>query len=222
MVVAASLSDVQRFIYLSTAHVYSSPLVGTITEDTCPRNLHPYATSHLAGEHTVLRAGQPERMQSIVLRLSNAFGAPVHKDVNCWMLLINDLCKQAVEMRRLVLHSSGLQYRDFVAMAEVCHVIECLAVNNITDRSMTTFNLASGVSRSVLTVAQLVQERCKQVLGFEPNLQSSAPLATDNKNEFSIHNRRLKMRGLRVSQDLTVEIDRLLLFCDAQFPAVIA
>ena len=56
LIEAASRAGVKKFIYLSTAHIYASPLVGTITEETFPRNLHPYATSHLAGEHAVLSA----------------------------------------------------------------------------------------------------------------------------------------------------------------------
>ena len=72
---AGCKASVQRFIYFSTAHVYSSPLEGTITEETCPRNLHPYATSHLAGESVVLYANQQKKIEGIVLRLSNAFGA---------------------------------------------------------------------------------------------------------------------------------------------------
>jgi UDP-glucose 4-epimerase len=54
LVTAACWKGVQQFIYLSTAHVYANPLVGVITEESCPRNLHPYATSHLAGEQEVL------------------------------------------------------------------------------------------------------------------------------------------------------------------------
>ena len=56
LVEAASRAGVKKFIYLSTAHIYASLLVSTITEETLPRNLHPYATSHLAGEHAVLSA----------------------------------------------------------------------------------------------------------------------------------------------------------------------
>jgi hypothetical protein len=33
------------------------------------------------------------------------------------------------------------------------------------------FNVGAGVSQSVLGMAQLIQERCLQVLGFEPVLQ---------------------------------------------------
>jgi UDP-glucose 4-epimerase len=63
LVAAACRAGVQRFIYLSTAHVYASPLVGAITEETCPRNMHPYATSHIAGEHAVLYANQHKQIR---------------------------------------------------------------------------------------------------------------------------------------------------------------
>src|SRR3546814_17036700 len=70
LVQAAARVGIRRFIYLSTAHVYCAPLTGTITEDTCPRNLHPYATSHLAGENAVLSAVQAGEISGMVLRLS--------------------------------------------------------------------------------------------------------------------------------------------------------
>lgn len=217
LVEAASLASVQRFIYLSTVHVYASPLVGTITEDTCPRNLHPYATSHLAGEHAVLRAGQYGRMQGIVLRLSNAFGVPMDKDVNCWNLLVNDLCRQVVETHRMLLLSRGLQHRDFVSMTEVCRAIEWLFKNKLPVRAVAIFNIASGSSQSVMDMAQLIRMRCKQVLGFEPELQWPRETVGDKNNQFSFPNTRLEIEAIRVSQDPTAEIDQLLEFCAKQF-----
>lgn len=218
LVAAASRVGVQRFIYLSTAHVYASPLVGTITEETCPRNLHAYATSHLAGEHAVLSASQRGQIQGIVLRLSNAFGAPMHKDVNCWMLLVNDLCKQAVQTRKLVLQTSGLQQRDFIGMTEVCRVAEHLAVSNGESMQTGIFNVGAGVSQSVVTMALLIQQRCAQVLGFEPALQrvqggedEQHPILiyrTDNLAELGVNPHRL---------DNTAEIDSLLRFCQSTF-----
>ena len=50
LLTAACRAGVKRFVYLSTAHIYADPLVGVISENTCPKNLHPYATSHFAGE----------------------------------------------------------------------------------------------------------------------------------------------------------------------------
>jgi UDP-glucose 4-epimerase len=107
LVKAAINQSVKKIIYLSTAHVYSSSLIGVITEDTLTKNTHPYATSHLAGEGSVLTAVSQGNIKGSVVRISNAFGSPVSKSANCWMLLVNDLCKQAVVERSLTLYSNS-------------------------------------------------------------------------------------------------------------------
>lgn len=218
LVTAASRAGVQRFIYLSTAHVYANPLVDVITEGTCPRNLHPYATSHLAGEHAVLHASHSKQIRGTVLRLSNAFGAPMYKDVNCWMLLVNDLCKQAVQTRKLVLQTSGLQQRDFIGMAEVCRVTEHLAIGNVSFTQPNIFNVGSSVSQSVFAMAQLIQQRCAQVLGFEPLLQRVQSEAVEPHRMFSYRVDNLIAIGLKNDDcDSTFEIDSLLRFCHSIF-----
>jgi UDP-glucose 4-epimerase len=218
LVAAASRAGVKRFIYLSTAHVYASPLLGTITEDSCPRNLHPYATSHLAGEHAVLGASLQGKIQGIVLRLSNAFGAPVHRDVNCWMLLVNELCKQAVQMRKLVLRSSGLQQRDFVSMAQVCHVAKYFTVDHGLSIQPFIFNVGAGESQSVIAVAHLIQQRCVQVLGFEPTLQRVKGGVDERHAPLTYRTDNLAALGIKLdSLDSMAEIDRLLRFCQSKF-----
>lgn len=220
LVAAASCAGVQRFIYLSTAHVYASPLVGTITEETCPLNLHPYATSHLAGEHTVLNASERGQIQGIVLRLSNAFGAPMHQGVNCWMLLVNDLCRQAVETRKLVLRTSGLQQRDFVGMTEVCYVAERLASCNFATLRSSVFNVGAGVSQSVLEMARLIQRRSHQILGYEPVLQRPGGGANGSHERLTYWAVNLEEMGFNIGVDSTAEIDRLLMFCQSSFNQV--
>lgn len=217
LVAAASRAGVKRFVYLSTAHVYASPLTGRISEDACPRNLHPYATSHLAGENTVLSANQRGQIEGIVIRLSNAFGTPVNKNVNCWMLLVNDLCKQSVKTRKMVLHSSGLQQRDFISMLEVCRVMDHLVSCELVPGPFTIFNVGSGVSRSVLEIAQLVQQRCKSVLGFEPDLLRNAEEADEKNERLEYRVERLKKMGLTMGCCNNIEIDDLLRFCYAAY-----
>ena len=213
---AAIAVDVGRFVYLSTAHVYASPLTGSISENTCPRNLHPYATSHLAGENPVLRAGLEGSIQGLVVRLSNAFGAPVHQDVDCWNLLVNELCKQSVETGQINLRSSGSLQRDFIPMTEVCRTFERLCLPSIRIPQPGIVNLGSGVSQSVLKMAQLVQLRCKQVLGFEPDLHR--PHGLDERNESLYYGTdRLADMGIQVKADNRSEIDELLMFCQATY-----
>ncbi|MEC9376119.1 MAG: SDR family oxidoreductase [Pseudomonadota bacterium] len=218
LVEAASRAGVKKFVYLSTAHIYASPLVGTITEKTFPRNLHPYATSHLAGEQAVLRVSQHRQIQSIVLRLSNTFGAPMHKDVNCWMLLVNDLCRQAVQTRKLVLQTSGQQHRDFIGLTEVCRVAESLLVGIESSTKTGVFNIGAGVSQSVLAMAQLIQKRCVHVLGFEPVLQHVEDGIDELHSKLIYRADNLAMLGIFLKcQDNTVEIDELLSFCQSTF-----
>ena len=156
IIAAAARVGVKRFLYLSTAHVYSNPLIGTITEDTCLQNLHPYAYSHSVGELAVLGANQRGEIEGIVLRLTNSFGAPVTKEVNCWMLLVNDLCRQAVQSGKLTLRSKGYQQRDFIAMGEVCRVIERMSNSKPGSGHDGIFNLGSGISWSVIKITKLI------------------------------------------------------------------
>lgn len=217
LVASAIKANVKKFIYLSTAHIYANPLVGIITEQTCPRNLHPYATSHLAGEFAVRYASQKGEIQGVVLRLSNAFGAPVYKEANCWTLLFNDLCRQAVTTRRLVLLSSGLQQRDFVTIEYVCRVINWLLSSDFRTLNANIFNVGSGLSQTVFEVAQSIQARCKDVLGFEPEIDRPAVVGNELHESLCFKCENLKKTDLYFSQNSVAEIDRLLIFCANSF-----
>ncbi len=214
---ASCAVGVKRFVYLSTAHVYASPLAGPITEDNPPENHHPYATSHLAGENAVLAATRQDKIEGVVLRLSNAFGAPMHRDVNCWTLLANDLCRQAAVNEKMVLRSSGLQQRDFITMADVCRVVGHLS---LLDRRLMlpgVLNVGSGVSRSVLEFAIMIQQRSKQVLGFEPGLYKGVDSDATPHEPLTYICEKLRQTGIRLKSDLATEIDRLLFFCQEAF-----
>ncbi len=213
---AAAQSGVKRLIVLSTAHVYASPLVGEICEETSPANPYSYAASHRAGDAAVLVAGSGA-MNRIVLRLSNAFGAPAHKDADCWTLLINDLCRQAVQSRCMILRSSGLQHRDFIPMQQVCLAIEHLLRPDT--KAAGVINLGAGTSQSVLEIAQLIQWRCLKVLGFEPELQRPQPGPDEKSQPLHYRTDALTQSGFRIDPEPNAEIEGLLQFCDLNFAA---
>ncbi len=218
LLAAAIRAGVKKFIYLSTAHVYTSPLIGTITEETCPRNLHAYATSHLAGEHAVLNASQCGQIQGTVLRLSNAFGAPIDKEVNCWMLLVNDLCRQAVETRKIVLQTNGLQQRDFVSLTWVCRVAEHIVTTYFMSPNSGILNIGGGVSQSVLEMALLIQTRCKQVLGFVPTLHRPIDSVDEQHTVLIYGVNKLTELGMKTNgASNSTEIDALLRYCHVSF-----
>ncbi|AXR65036.1 NAD-dependent epimerase/dehydratase family protein [Leptospira mayottensis] len=205
-----------KFIYTSTAHVYGNPLIGNISENSPLTNQHPYAMSNVAGEREVSDRNALGEIFGINIRLSNAFGAPVDPNVNCWMLLVNELCKQAVMTQRMVLQTSGVQRRDFISIQDVC-----LAVHHLlriqSDHKDDTYNVGGGMSLTVWEMANLVRERCKQILGFLPELERVEPEKNEVPVEFNYDITKLLSTGFRHSYTFTSEIDNLLIFCKLHF-----
>lgn len=216
---AAVRHGVKRFIYLSTAHVYGSPLSGVIAEDTCPVSLHPYATSQRAGEDIIRSAHQRREIEGIVIRLSNSYGAPAHKDANCWMLLVNDLCRQAVTTGRMVLRSSGLHKRDFITLTDACSAIQHLAGLPAALLGNGLFNVGSGWAPTIFEMTERVALRMHAATGRRPELlceanQDTSKLAT---LDYKIEKLIATGYGVRGNENVDQEIDKLIQFCLKQF-----
>lgn len=213
---AARTAGVRRIIYFSTAHVYGAPLAGHITEETLPRPAHPYAITHRAAEDFVL-AARSQDMDGIVLRLSNAVGAPLDPAVNRWTLLVNDLCRQAVTTRRMVLRSSGLQYRDFICMSDVCRAVGHMLESAGTRPDGGMYNVGAGVSRTVKDMAVLISERCREVLGFLPQIIRPEENSTDSTHALTYACDKLLQTGFIYKGRLEDEIDDTVRLCRAAF-----
>lgn len=219
MLQAAIQHGVKRFIYLSTAHVYGSPLSGVISEETCPVSLHPYATSHRAGEDVVRAAHQRGGIEGIVIRLSNAFGAPAHLNANCWMLLVNDLCRQAVQTRRVMLRSSGSQPRDFVTLHDVGRAVRYLLALPRDACGNGLFNLGGEASMTVWDMAERIANCCRETLGFVPEIVRPEPEPDEKTASLCYDIRKLKQTGFGLDGDMDGEITQTLRFCDAVWRA---
>jgi UDP-glucose 4-epimerase len=213
---AAVRMRVKRFVYISTAHVYCSPLVGVISESTCPASLHPYAASHRAGEDVVRFAHESKEIEGIVVRLSNVYGAPAHENTDCWKLLVNDLCRQAVSTQRMVLRTSGLDRRDFVPLPHACLAIEHLLHLPVQGLFSGLFNVGGQWSPTVWEIARTIQDCCLSTLGFRPELVRDDARITATASEpleFRLDN--LISSGFRTEGDKLTEIYRTLEFCRA-------
>lgn len=213
----AQSKNVRRFIYFSTAHIYGSPLVGNISEQTIPRPIHPYAITHKVAEDFVLAARDQGNIDGIVLRLSNGFGAPIASDVNRWTLLVNDLCRQAVSTGKLVLRSNGLQQRDFVTLQDTARcVAHFMLLQKATCRDG-LFNLGGGCSRSIYEMSQLIATRCQAILGFTPPIARVEPYPGDQPIALNYSIAKLKLTGFSLKNHFEDEIDATLTLCKKAF-----
>lgn len=217
LVEAAAGAGVRRFIRLSTAHVYG-PLQGTIDERSCPRPTHPYGIAHRAAEDWVLAADPAPPMSRVVVRLSNGFGAPVQPATSRWKLLVNDLCRQAVETGTLTLRSDGGAWRNFLPLGDV----ERLAVHllDVDDAALEpgVFNAGSAQSMRVMDMVERVAGRCELLLHRRPPIVAPPPAGHEYPHlHYGID--RLLGTGFMPLGDVDGEIDRLLRVCLEWFGA---
>lgn len=217
LVNAAIKQKIKKFIYFSTAHVYCSPLQGKLNENSVPTPIHPYAKTHFLAENIINDALNQELINGIVLRVSNGVGSPMHKDVNCWMLVCNDLCRQAATNKIIKIKSSRFIERDFVAISEISRLVEQVIKTRNFKNGI--FNLSSGSSINLLDLAELVRKRTQKILGFNPKIKFETDKNLDsNSHEFlNLENLKLKNYGYEILPDITSEIDGLLKNCDKWF-----
>jgi UDP-glucose 4-epimerase len=213
LVEGASGAGVGRLIYLSTVHVYGERIRegAFLTEDLRPEPRALYAISRLACEHlaAMLRA---EGTDLVVFRLTNSVGAPAHPAVDRWTLVTNDLCRQGALTGELQLTSSGVQWRDFIAVEDVCAIILEATRGGTQRLPAGTYNLGSGRPSTVRDLARLVQDAFERMTGERPPLHALEPEATRPK-PYRVSVERLQSHGLRASTPLAVAIDETVQFC---------
>ena len=217
LVKAAEAAGVKKFIYFSTAHVYRSPLEGSISETTLPRPVHPYAITHRAAEDYVLATNHQKKMQGIVLRMSNSIGAPINKKVNRWSLAGNDLCRQAITTREMRLTTSGLQKRDFITLHDVARAVSHMIRLPVTSVEDNIFNLGGENVLSIYDLALRIQKRCREIVHFNPSIVRKEPQPSETSGSLSYSIKRLKSTGFVLTGNLDHEIDETLLFCKEHY-----
>ncbi|MGH2867771.1 MAG: NAD-dependent epimerase/dehydratase family protein [Solirubrobacteraceae bacterium] len=213
---ACRAAGVPRIVYLSTVHVYGERMRpgATLDEDMRPEPRSAYAISRLASEH-VIAALAGDACERIVFRLTNSVGAPADPGVDRWSLVANDLSRQGALTGRLRLLSSGVQWRDFVALGDVCATIAAACGADKSGASVLapgTYNLGSGVPTSVLELAGLVAEAFERRTGARPELD--APEAPDDRPEpYRVSVARLAAAGLAPGDGLRAAIAETVDFC---------
>jgi UDP-glucose 4-epimerase len=214
---AAVDEGVRRFLYLSTAHVYGSPLTGRISEATCANARHPYATSHRAGEDVVMSASDQGKIEGLVMRLSNAFGRPASANANCWTLLFNDLCRQVATGSSLQLRTSGLQRRDFITMFDVCRAIRHFLELPWDCAGARIFNVGGAWSPTVIEAAALVADRYEFLTGNRVKIHRPRPAKGQRAKGLTYDIGALASTGFILSGNPVAELDDLLTFSQREF-----
>ena len=216
---AANKKKVEKFIYISTAHVYSNFLNYKITEKTKTTNTHPYAVSNLKGEKVVLKfTSKKNYTKSYILRLSNAFGKPLNIEVDCWRLFINDICKQSIQNKKIIIYQNHLIKRDFISIYNFVDIIDKFTKLKVSHNKDIIYNVGSGRAYTLIEMAKIISLRVFKKLKFYPDILCKNK---DNINKVNFHldyniSKLLKLKIKNVKY-LNKEIDELILFCKKNY-----
>jgi len=154
---------VRRVVFISSGAVYGYQEQQPVREDAVPNPRSPYAVSKLAAEYYVRTIGALWGIETVCLRVFNAYGPgqhlpPVHAPV------VPNFLRQAVQEGTLVVHGDGSQTRDYVYVDDVVEAM--LAAATASDVDQTIINVGSGRETSVRELVRLVLE----VTGTQPEV----------------------------------------------------
>jgi UDP-glucose 4-epimerase len=212
---AARSAKVRRIVYVSTVHVYGAALAPSsrVTEDTPPSPLAPYAEARLLSEQALLDCR--DDLDVVVLRLTNAVGAPAHPEIDRWTLVANDLCRQAVVDHQIVLRTSGIQHRDFVDLGDACRVIAKAAIpEGVVPPG--TLNLGSGEPMTVRALADCVQRETERASGLRPPIEAPPPEGPSHAPPV-VDVERIRALGLAPTTPIEESVRRIVEFCRTHY-----
>ena len=210
---AAEKERVPKFLFFSTIHIYGYRLMHRIDETRVPRPSNHYSISNRLAEDYVMLANQSGKISAAVVRLSNAVGKPVSSESNCWSLIVNDLCRQAVKFKSLKLTSDGKSQRDFIPIDDICDAIEFLIKLPYNQYSGQIFNLGGKVY-TTYEIALLVAERNHSLFGLAIRVEiEKNPKKEIISDDLYYNTEKLANLGFNPNNNLSSEIDQLLQFC---------
>ena len=153
--------------------------------------------------------------------------APLWQAVDCaherlkngWMLLLNDLCSQAIATRRMVLTSSGMQRRDFITLTDACAAIRHLMELPADKLGDGLFNVGGGWAPTIMEMTRHVAARIHAATGHEPEIVVRAVQGHEVPGTLDYQTKKLASTGLRMSGNANIdqEIDGLIQFCLKHF-----
>jgi UDP-glucose 4-epimerase len=146
---------VHRVVFVSSGAVYGDQSAQPLKENGVPSPHSPYAVSKLAAEYYVSTIGDLWGIETVSLRVFNAYGPGQHLPASHPPAIPN-LLRQAVRGGTLVVHGSGNQTRDYVFVDDVVDASVAAATAPGLDNQV--INVGSGKETSVRELARLVLE----------------------------------------------------------------
>jgi UDP-glucose 4-epimerase len=144
---------VKRVVFASSGAIYGNQDIQPLTEGQTPHPSSPYAVSKLAAEYYVRTIGALWGIETVCLRIFNAYGPGQHLPASN-PPVVPYFLRQAVRNGTLVINGDGNQTRDYVYVDDV--VSAMVAAATAPNVNGLVINIGSGAETSIRSLADLI------------------------------------------------------------------
>lgn len=152
---AARDAGTPRVVLASSGAVYGDQEASILSEDMAPHPHSPYAVSKLASEWYVRTIGDLSGIETICLRIFNAYG-PGQRIPPSHPPIIPNFIRQSRQDGTLVFHGDGNQTRDYVYIDDAINAM--VSAGTVQGLDEPVINVGSGTETSVRDLARLLIE----------------------------------------------------------------
>ncbi|GJQ35665.1 MAG: NAD-dependent epimerase/dehydratase family protein [Anaerolineales bacterium] len=178
---------VKRVVLASSGAVYGDMNDGSLKETDIPNPRSPYAVSKISAEHYVRTIGNLWNIETVSLRIFNAYGPGQHLPPSHPPVVLHYL-KQALRGGTLVAHGDGSQTRDYVYVDDVISAM--VAASTAPNINGLVINVGSSVETSIKVLIRSV-------------------LMVTNSNANVVYNSQTSGGVSRMKADLTLAKEKL-------------
>ena len=144
-----------RVVLASSGTIYGDQRRQPVDETVLPDLRTPYAVSKLAAEHYMFTLGQHYGIQTVALRIFNAFG-PGQALPPAYPPVVPQVIRQVLQGGSVVVFGDGNQTRDYICVSDVVEAL--IAAGQRPNLDGEVINIGSAVETSVNDLIALVEE----------------------------------------------------------------
>ena len=147
-------AGVRRVVLASSGAIYGEQAEQPVREDIAPNPQSPYAVSKLAAEYYVRTIGSLWGIETVCLRIFNAYG-PRQPLRASFPPVIPSFLQRILSGGSVIVHGDGSNTRDFVYIDDVVGALVMAGSATNVDRRV--INVGSGVETSIKDLLRLVE-----------------------------------------------------------------
>ncbi|HAG51109.1 MAG: epimerase [Deltaproteobacteria bacterium GWC2_42_51] len=142
---------IERFIHISTSEVYGTARKEFMDEEHPLMPMSPYASAKAGADRLVYSYWATYEIPAIIIRPFNNYGPYQHLEKAVPRFVTSCILNEPIRV-----HGDGGAARDYIFVEDACMAIDMAMHADIKKVRGEVFNVASGIHRSILSLAQEV------------------------------------------------------------------